>query len=172
MEFKKREECKQKSRDQKFNEFYESLQLEFIVAELRHQIYPDGFRRDKALEIMEGKKVKILDISIRNRSKTIFEGVKLGLVELYSEKLRDELYRKVIPEFGVPNFLYRDKVQYDALHLFDMKCWLKLGTEFMTKCGKVGTLIQFDLSNNTCIIKINNKNNSFDLQCVTRNLKK
>jgi len=158
---------KRKSREQKFTEFYECIQLEYIVAELRYNIYPDGPRRDKSLEIMEAKKGRIIDMAIRNRSKVIFEGVKLGFQDLYSEKLRNDLYERVVGR-GVPDFMYRDSYQREKLTKYDLVNYFKYGKEFDAGILGSGTLISADFEKNNCVIRIDGKNNCVDIQIVKR----
>lgn len=142
-----------KSRDQKFYEFFEILQLEYIVAELRYKIYPEGFRKEKSLEIMKMKKEKIFDIAIRNRLDTIFEDICVGCNTFFSKKLRDKLYSQIYPERGFPNFIYRDDKHKSQLEKFDRKFYYFLGSEFITPEGE-GVLYDFDYENDNYYIRV------------------
>lgn len=159
-----------KSRDQKFTEFYESLQQEYVVAELRNLIYPEGQRKNKSLEIMEAKKKKILDISLRNRLGCIFEGTMLGVSDLYDSRLRKKIYDSIYPEFGTPCFVYRDDDQKSKLNSFDLKYYYKLESIFTTYNFKEGVLKKVDFMNKSCELYISGKNYSFDFQEVKRKL--
>jgi len=159
---------KRKSRDQKFNEFFIILQKEYIVAELRKKIYPDVVGKDKSKEIMAGKKKKIFDIAMKNGLKTIFPNMKLGETSLYDEELRTKLYREVYGDNGLPNFIYRDKVQESKLSHKDRKCYFMLGSEIITKEGKVGTLQIVDLENEFGYVKVRDKSIKYNLNEIRR----
>lgn len=139
-----------KSRELKFSEFFETLQIEYIIAELRYRIYPKGGRRNKSKDIMEGKYKKIADIAIRNHMDTIFKDIALGEKVFYSENLRNRLYGRVYPKFGYPNFVYRDVTQKNLLADFDRDCYYKIGSRFIVE--GVGEGILKDVSENGLLL--------------------
>lgn len=142
-----REPSTRKSKEQKFSDFFESLQLEWIVAELRYIIYPEGSRKDKSLEIMQVKKDKIKDIALRNNMKTIFEDIVMGNNYLFCPKLKESFYSKIYPEFGYPTFLYRDFNHRKQLAKFDFNCYYKIGEKFVIITGETGELVNYQIKN-------------------------
>lgn len=89
-----------KTRNQSVHTFFESLQLEYIVAVIRSKIYPSSFdRKYYKNRVMSGKRRKIEEISARNNLISIFE----------SKELYDQYYNKIIPDWGFPNFIYTDE---------------------------------------------------------------
>lgn len=143
-----------KSREQKFIEFYESLQIEYIVAELRYNIYPDGFRRNKSLEIMNGKKDRIFQIATQNRFKCIFEDFQIAEQSMFCKDMRERLYCQVYPKFNTPNFHYRDNDQKEKLSKYDIDCYYSVGSEFEIPYIGVGVLKK--IKNDKIFIDVNN----------------
>lgn len=159
---------KRKSRDQRFYEFFITLQKEYIVAELRKKIYPDVTGKKKSEEIMSGKKKKIFDMSMKNRIGTIFPDMKLGEMSLYDEELRIKLYHEVYGDFGIPQFIYRDKSQEDKLGKKDRNCYWMLGSEVATRDNKIGNLQNVDFERSICFVKIGNKLIDYNFNDVKR----
>jgi hypothetical protein len=156
-----------KSRDQRFYEFFETLQKEWIVADLRRKIYADVVKKQKSEEIMKGKFVKIKDISIRNRLATIFpEMSEIGDC-FYDEKLRERLYNEIYPETGFPNFIYRDEKHKDQLEKFDIKNYFWLGSQFKTSKG-IGTLQSYNWLNKLAYIQVDGEILEFKIEDVRR----
>ena len=91
---------KEKTRNIPFCEYFDNLQREYIVAELRYKIYPrerdKSYYRDRE---MMGKRKTIEDISLRNNLSNIFNSP-----EKY-KKFKSEIYN----EIGLPNFIYRNE---------------------------------------------------------------
>lgn len=156
-----------KSRDQKFREFFEVLQLEYIVAELRYRIYLDEEKKQKSLDIMEMKKKKILDIAVRNSMKTIFEDCKIGCTSYYDERLRKELYARIYPEIGLPNFIYRDDTHRRQIEFLDKKFYFSHGTVFNTPDGQ-GQVKWTDFINNTVKVEVNGSINIYPVDKIVR----
>jgi hypothetical protein len=159
---------KRKSRDLGFNKYFITLQLEYIVAELRKKIYPDLSGKNKSKEIMAGKMKKIKDIAMRNSLKTIFPDFNLGEVSMYDEDLRIKLYREI---YGghYPNFIYRDDDQKRKLGYKDKKCYYMLGTEFqIIDTNKTGTLQVVDIENNVCYMRVGDEAIKYKLSEIKR----
>lgn len=90
---------KYKSRKISFIEYFENLQREYIVAELRSKIYPN--ERDQIYyreREMMGKRCKIESISAVNNFQNIFN----------SPYIRNKFYDEIYNKTGLPNFIYRD----------------------------------------------------------------
>ena len=156
-----------KSRDQRFFEFFITLQKEYIVAEIRKKIYPDIKGKEKSEEIMKGKKRKIYDMAVKNSLKTIFPDMKVGEVSLYDEQLRIDLYREIYGDCDFPNFIYRDDVQKQRLGFKDRKCYYSVGSDFKTPNG-IGILEEVNLDDKICQIKIKDEVISFMMSEISR----
>ncbi len=156
-----------KSRDQKFSEFFMTLQEEYIVAELRKKIYPDITGKAISEDIMAGKKEKIVDIAMRNGLKTIFPDLQLGDNSLYDNDLRVKLYKKIYGEGGLPNFIYRDAFQKSVLGPKDSKCYFMPGAEVKVADG-IGNLQHTDFEKNTCYVRVKGKTKPYKIKKVMR----
>lgn len=154
-----------KSRTQKFRDFFESLQLEYIVAELRYRIYPDGDRRKKSADIMSMKREKIFNIALQNCLKTIFPDCSAGSILYYDPELRKKLYATVYSERGFPNFIYRDDLHRKQLEHLDRKYYYTVGSLFSTDEGKGGLV---SINGDTVTISIAGKNKQFKAAEVSR----
>jgi hypothetical protein len=144
-----------KSREQKFYEYFVTLQKEYIVAELRTKIYVDDVGRKKSEEIMQGKKKKVFDIAFKNRIKTIFEDMKVGSISLYDEELKKKLYNEIYGH-GYPNFIYRDEKQRQILSMRDKRSYYSKNNNFMFE-DKICILIDVDFVTEYCILTCNNE---------------
>ena len=100
-----------KSRTIPFSEYFDNLQKEYIVAELRSKIYPKEkdkeYYRDRE---MKGKRKKIEDISLRNNLPTIFNSI---------EK-RKRFDQEIYNQQGLPNFIYRSDEDRYKRHPLDI----------------------------------------------------
>ena len=158
---------KRKSRDQKFFEFFKTIQLEYIVAELRYKIYPeDDPRRTKSLEIMEAKKIKIKDIALRNCFNTIFDDIVVGGKCYYDSLLKQELYSIVYVE-PFPNFIYRDDLHKQQLERYDRKYYYKYGEKFNTPEG-IGILKKTDMKADVYYLEVNGEIFDFPSKNIVR----
>lgn len=127
-----------KSRDISFLEFLKVLTEEYLIAEFRSKIYYYRKDNDFYKRLMEGKKEKIQDLSIRNGFKNIFN----------DNEEKEKHYRAFYPEFGVPIF--------HSLNLKDIALYYKKGTtvSFVDENGKsgVGEIQEVFLEENKCVI--------------------
>jgi len=142
---------KYKSRKITFIEYFENLQKEYIVAELRYKIYPNP--RDKQYykeREMTGKRQKIEDISLRNNLDNIFT----------SNYLKCKFYEEVYNKTGPPNFIYRDeqdRLKRGVLDIYNFfskgtlvtvlynECCMKGKIESVNIKERVVTIYAFDL---------------------------
>lgn len=108
-----------KDKDQSIFEFYETLQREYIVCELRKKIYP----RDKDKRYFERtsrfKKSKIEDISQRNQLPSIFN----------SDQVRNEINQSIFGDLGLPKFSYRNEDERNELECKDKYYYYRSGVE-------------------------------------------
>ena len=136
-----------KSRDLSIIEYFERLQIEYVVAELRRKIYPKKRDKEYYERVMDGKREKIEDISSRN-----------GLDSIFTDKeVLAHYYGKVYSE-GLPNFTYRSKKERDLLEESDLQNYYFLGESFKVKVSendyKIGELKDFDLKSGVAKIKL------------------
>lgn len=113
-----------KNRALTFSEYFEALQLEYIVAELRAMIYQN--EKDKKYyreREMKGKKAIIIEISSRNNFPDIFND-QLTKVKYYSQVYND---------WGLPNFIYRSLEDREIRRKTDIYNFFKVGTEVSVK---------------------------------------
>jgi len=99
-------------------EFFQQIQVEFIVAALRAKIYTKA--KDKIFwnKVMEGKKQTILEIAERNQLPSLFD----------DSDLLSFLNKRVYGE-GYPTFTYRDHEQELAQSYFDSLYYYTKGVE-------------------------------------------
>ena len=109
----------EKTRNLSPYQFFQILQVEWIVADLRTRIYPKGKNRDYWEKVKEGKEIKFTQIADKNTLPTI----------LTDEEMRRSLESKVYNEKGLPNFLYKDEAQRDAQEPLDLAYYYNKGTE-------------------------------------------
>lgn len=113
------EAAKSKSRNQSTYEFFEALQIEYLVHELRVKIYPKLKDKDFHKRVCEGKKATILDIAQRNRLPTIFDDDQL------EQALKARIYRSE----SYPIFVYRDENHKNNQEYYDLLYYYNKGAE-------------------------------------------
>lgn len=108
-----------KSRHLSTLEFYENLQVEFIVADLRHKIYPK--LKDKAYwgRVKEGKKQTIEKLAERNALPSIFT----------DPAMLREFEKKIYRDQSHPLFTYRDEMHEMEQSYLDLKYYYNIGAE-------------------------------------------
>lgn len=136
-----------KTRTIPFCEYFDNLQREYIVAELRYKIYPrerdKSYYRDRE---MLGKRKTIEDISIRNNLTTIFNSP-----EKY-QKFKKEIYNEV----GLPNFIYRSEEDRIKRHPQDIINYFYRGIDvsyYKEDELRKGEVVYTDVNKKICIIK-------------------
>lgn len=75
-------------------EYFESLQIEYLITQIRRKIYTTASDKRHYDKVMNLKEEKINDIAIKNSLKTIFN----------SPEKKAELIAKVFPTKGLPQF--------------------------------------------------------------------
>lgn len=121
---------RQSTRKLSFLEFFETLQREYLVAELRYKIYPR--EKDKIYyknKEMVGKKENIETISIRNNLPSIFT----------DRNLYYKYWNELCGGWGLPNFLYRDKSDREYRRTFDIINYFSKGSivNYLNEEGEV-----------------------------------
>lgn len=118
----------EKTRDLPLLQFLEVLQIEYVVAELRSKVYYKA--KDKTYwreRVMSGKQQKISDIVSRNPGiPTIFN----------SPQEKERIKSVVIPEFGFPNFHYKDEEQRLELEFKDYQNYYSKNSEVRVKVSE------------------------------------
>jgi hypothetical protein len=92
-------------------EFLKRLQLEYICAEIRKKIYITDSDVSYWNKVMEGKKIKIIDLSTKNFLPTIFN----------NDEEKIALYKEVYNQQGLPNFIYKNQSTELTLKPNDIK---------------------------------------------------
>lgn len=151
-----------KSRNLSTFRFFEQLQLEYIVAELRKKIYPSVKDKGYYKKVMKFKKEKIEDICSRNSLPSIFT----------DPAQKEELYKYVYREIGPPLFLYRDKKHEEEFSFQDLTNYYLVGSEVKVyKDGKViiGRIEAVNLEAGLVVVKFESgEMENFDIEVVTR----
>lgn len=122
-----------KDKDQSIFEFYEALQMEYLICELRRKIYPRDKDKKYYGKISSFKESKIRDISERNHLPSIFS----------SEDTRKDISSKIFGEFGLPKFSYRNENERLELQPKDVYYYYNKGVEVRVKLEdavKVGVI--------------------------------
>src|SRR5690606_3308450 len=101
---------KEKSRNIPLYDFFEILQLEYIVAELRAKIYGKDKDRKYWKRVMSGKKETVQNIADKNNLRSMFED------ESYKYMLESKIYNTE----GFPNFIYRDEAHKQNQEYYDL----------------------------------------------------
>lgn len=153
----------QKSRHQTLNEFFEILQQEFIICELRAKIYPLEKHKEYWRGLMLKKKEKIIDIAKKNSLFSIFD----------DDRIKLDYDRKIIPEIGFPNFIYKDDAQRLLQEKWDIHNYYLPGTEVKVYDKdslkmRNGVIKIVDLPSQRIIIYFDKEEKSYDLELVTR----
>lgn len=91
-------------------QYFEVLQIEWLVADLRCRIFTND--KDKAYwrKVREGKKAKIESISDKNKLPNIFT----------DDSLKREIENRIYNEFTYPNFHYKDEEHKQAQGYWDL----------------------------------------------------
>lgn len=153
---------KQRSRKLTIYEFFEILQIEFIVAELRVKIYERHSDKEYWRKVMEGKRKTIEDIAQRNGLPTIFSD---------DDMKRDFEYR--VYKDNIPKFYYRSEEHRLRQEFNDLSYYFKAGVEVRIDLGgdvQVGTVKNyrpFD-TNMTVVVKSTGENVTLPIQDVQR----
>lgn len=117
-----------KSRKLSISEFFDILQEEYIVCELRSKIYPSAHTNKRGETInpsdywrslMCKKKEKIVDLAARNSLFSIFD----------DKRVMVDFYKRVVPEWGFPKFIYKDDHQRLLQEKWDIHNYYSRGSQ-------------------------------------------
>lgn len=144
----------QKNRDLSILEFFECLQKEYFVAEVRKKIYPSP--KDKAYykKVMAFKKEKINDIAFKNKLQSIFT----------DDDIRNQYINEVYPDLGLPKF---ELTTQDIINYYGVDADVKINID-----GKIyfGKIVRAELKKNIVYVKIRREQaeKPFNILSVTR----
>lgn len=96
-------------------EYFNILQVEYLISEIRKKIYPTSSDKRHYEKVMRLKKDKIEDIAVKNSLKTIFN----------SQDRKAELITDVYPVKGLPNFGKHLKTQ-DVTNYYSKNALVKV----------------------------------------------
>lgn len=153
-----------KSRHLPILEFFENLQVEYIVADLRHKIYPK--LKDKAYwnRVKDGKKATIEKLADKNSIPSIFS----------DSQMLSEFNKKVYRPVSHPNFVYRDENHKLEQEFYDLKYYYAQGSDVRIDTEDRGVLIGkiskefIPYQNNLLTVTVAGKAEQFNLKLVTR----
>jgi len=147
-EINKSEESSSYNRKLSIISYFDKLQLEYIINELRRKIYHKKKDKTYYSRVLEQKRQNIEDISSRNKLPSIFNDV--NVKKLY--------YDKIYNEFGLPNFMYRSEAHRAEFELNDIQNYFLVGSEVKFKKEKdnniyIGTILLFELETKKILIE-------------------
>lgn len=155
------ESKKSKSRNLSIYEFFNVLQIEYIVAELRVRIYPKKKDKDYWSKVKEGKQRIFESIAEKNHLPTV----------LTDEEMKRVFEQKVYAPEGFPNFLYKNEENKKAQEPFDLIYYYSKGAEVRydwfgeTKIGKIRSYVPYE---ETLLIQLDGEVIELPVQKVTR----
>lgn len=148
--------------------YFEIIQKEYVICELRSKIFPRRnkerhvFRdREYYKNVMKGKKEKIEDFGMRNRMPTIFD----------NEKVRLQITEELIPVRGLPEFIYRDDEERRKLRPLDKKFYYSKSSSVKVFYNvgdndfEVGEIKSYDAENNIVKVRIRNTGEIKTVSC-------
>lgn len=127
-------------------QYFEILQKEWLVADLRCRIYQN--KKDKGfwLKVREGKRVKIENIAEKNKLPTIFT----------DSELKKDLERAIYNDYTYPNFHYKDEQHAREQGYWDLTNYYSKGSEVRFDHNgemKVGKVVEYIPFSNTIRIE-------------------
>ena len=153
-----------KTRHQSLYEHLESLQLEYIQAELRRKIYPKQKDKNFLDKVLKYKKLKIDDIARRNSLPSIFS----------SKTVKDQYRNKIWNDIGIPSFIYKDEINREEFELKDFRYYFASGSEvkvLLDGAVGVGEIIQSpNIGDEFITIKLkgDQESRAFPIDYITR----
>jgi hypothetical protein len=153
--------AKSKSRNQSTYEFFETLQVEYLNAELRVKIYPKLKDKEYWKKVCEGKKATILDIANRNRLPTVFDDDQL------EQALKQRIYRNE----SYPIFVYRNEDHKNNQEYYDLLYYYNKGAEVRFEYFgevKVGRVKDYRPFSKEILLSFDDKEDRLPVSKVTR----
>lgn len=140
-----------KDRDLSPFDYLKALQLEYICAELRKKIYHSPKDKEFYKGLMLNKKIKIEDISFKNRLSNIFNDI----------EVKKELYLEIYNSKGLPNFIYRNKEHESIFKEQDICNYYLLGEEVKVETDTIifGKIFSVNISQS--MVEITDKEDNY-----------
>jgi len=154
-------ERKVKTRDLTIYKYFEQLQLEYIVIELRKKIYPSLNDQEYYSRVMEQKKEKVEDIASRNNLLSIFN----------DKKTRKFQYNQIYSSYGMPNFIYKDEEHRQKYEPLDRRYYYFPGSEVKINIDaepKVGNIVSADFNKNKAVVMVEKEKYEIPLEHISR----
>ena len=136
-------------------EFFDQLQEEYYINQLRKKIYPEIKDRKYYERVMGHKKERILDIADKNKLPSIFS----------SKEVEDEIRVKVYPEMGAPTIRNSNMVDMENYYMVGSDVRVTIEGE-----NKIGKIEECNLDKDIIYVKLKGAENSkpFVYKFVTR----
>ena len=118
-------------------QFFEVLQEEYIVCELRVKIYPIKKHKQYWKNLADEKAKKIIDIAERNNLPSIFS----------DRRTKRSLESRIYSDFGLPNFYYPNPEKKEQQHKWDIINYYWPNADVRIKTGTnidLGKIVSFD----------------------------
>lgn len=157
----KMESKKSKSRNLSVYQFFQILQLEWLVADLRIRIYPKKKDKDYWNKVKEGKRAVIENIAEKNHLPSIFT----------DDEMKRDYEQKIYRPKGFPDFKYKDEENRIAQEPLDLLFYYYKGTEVRVevmgeiKVGKVKSYLPYK---EDILLEIADETITFSIKEVTR----
>lgn len=158
---------REKSRNIGIYQFFEILQLEAIVADLRSKIYPRIKDKNYWRKVYEYKKGTTFDIAERNK----VEGIELPTIFTDDEMLQ-EYKNRIFGSGGYPHFMYKDKEQELSQSYYDSQNYYAKDSDVICKDNdgvvKIGKVKYYQPNSKKVKVTLDNKVVELDINRVTR----
>ncbi len=128
-----------KSRNLSLTEYLKTLELEYLMADIRRKIYPNPKDKRYWSKVVQYKEEKIKDIAERNELSSVLE----------DKELRNRLLLSFIPDNQVPIFYYRDQKDKNEYYHKDIKFYYFINVEVKYYHDSklcIGKIIEVDMS--------------------------
>lgn len=155
------EEKKEKSRHLPILEFFEILQVEFIMADLRYKIYPRVKDKTYWAKVKDGKRATIEKLAERNQLPSIF-------TDEYMLRL---LEKKVYRDTGYPLFTYRNAQHKMEQEFYDFANYYFAGSDVRVEIfdeSKIGKIVSYMPFYTDAIVEIDGNSEKHNINKITR----
>lgn len=152
-----------KSRHLSILDYYETLQIEWLTADLRRRIYPRLKDKNYWNRVQEGKKETIDKLAEKNSLPSIFTD---------DSMLRD-FQKKLYRETSHPLFVYRDEKNKNEQEYYDLKYYYNIGADVRVDVfgeSKIGRITKefTPYKDISVIVTIDGEEKPYNTSVVTR----
>lgn len=155
------QKTREKSRHLSIYQYFEALQVEYLIADLRFRIATKAKDKEYWKKVKDGKKQNIEAIADRNQLPTVFT----------DSDLKAELERRIYGCGSYPNFHYRDESSKQLQGYWDLIHYYKPGTEVRFEWFsevKVGRIKNYKPNHTTVSIEIGEEVLEVEIGAVSR----